>query len=64
MKNSNIPIGNRNRDLPACTAVPQANASTRVPRLTTYTTVNVLPVDCKNNQLIDSTEIIAVFFLR
>ena len=31
MKNSNCTIGNRSRYLPACSAVPQATASSRVP---------------------------------
>jgi hypothetical protein len=31
MKNSNDNIGNRTRDLPACSAVPQPTAPPRVP---------------------------------
>ena len=31
MKNSNNTIGNRTRDLPACSAVPQPTAPPRVP---------------------------------
>jgi hypothetical protein len=31
MKNSNDTIGNRNRDLPACRAIPQQNALRRAP---------------------------------
>ena len=31
MKNSNDTIGNRTRDLPACSAVPQPTAPRRVP---------------------------------
>jgi hypothetical protein len=31
MKNHNDPIGNRTRDLPACSAVPQPTASSRIP---------------------------------
>jgi len=31
MKNSNDTIGNRNRDLPACSAVPQPTTLSRVP---------------------------------
>jgi len=34
MKNSNYTIGNRTRDLPACSAVPQPNAPPRAPRCT------------------------------
>ena len=33
MKNSNDTIGNRNRDLPACSAVSQANAPPHVPKV-------------------------------
>jgi hypothetical protein len=33
MKNSNDTIGNRNRDLPACRAVPQSTAPPRAPHL-------------------------------
>jgi hypothetical protein len=33
MKNSNDTIGNRNRDLPACSAVPQPTAPPRTPYL-------------------------------
>jgi hypothetical protein len=33
MKNSNDTIGNRNRDLPACSAVPQPTAPPLDPRL-------------------------------
>ena len=33
MKNSNDIIGNRTRDLPACSAVPQTTAPPRVPLL-------------------------------
>ena len=36
MKNSSVTIGNRTRDLPACSAVPQPSASLRVPKLQTY----------------------------
>jgi hypothetical protein len=32
MKNTNDTIGNRNRDLPACSAVPQPTALPRAPR--------------------------------
>jgi hypothetical protein len=32
MKNSNYGIGNRTRDLPTCSAVPQLNAITRAPQ--------------------------------
>ena len=32
IKNFNDPIGNRNRDLPACSAVPQPTAPRRAPR--------------------------------
>ena len=31
MKNSNNTVGNRTRDIPACSAVPQPNAPPRVP---------------------------------
>ena len=31
MKNSNDTIGGRNRDLPACSAVPQTNCATACP---------------------------------
>ena len=34
MKNSNDKIGNRTRDLPDCSAVPQPTASPRVPEST------------------------------
>ena len=33
MKNSNDTIGNRTRDLPACSAVPQPTASPRAPKI-------------------------------
>jgi len=33
MKNSNGTIGNRTRDVPECSAVPQPNASARAPVL-------------------------------
>jgi len=33
MKNSNDTIENRNRDFPACSAVPQPTASPRAPRI-------------------------------
>ena len=33
MKNSNDTIGNRTRDLPACSAVPQPTALPRAPRV-------------------------------
>jgi hypothetical protein len=33
MKNSNDIVGNRTRDLPACSAVPQPTAPPRVPLL-------------------------------
>ena len=32
MKNSNDPIGNRTRGLPACSTVPQPNVPTRNPQ--------------------------------
>ena len=49
MKNSNDTIGNRARDLPSCSAVPQANAPPRTPS-TQGTPVNStgLEVDCPN----------------
>jgi hypothetical protein len=34
MKNSNYTIGNRTRDVPACSAVPQPNALPRAPERT------------------------------
>ena len=34
MKNSNDSIGNRTRDLPTCSAVPQPNAIPRAPQQT------------------------------
>jgi len=33
MKNSNDTIGNRTRDIPACSAVPQSSATPRTPDL-------------------------------
>jgi len=36
MKNSNDTTGNRTRDLPACSAVPQPTAPLRVPKLLFY----------------------------
>ena len=36
MKNSNDTIGNRTRDLPACSAVPQPTAPPRAPYSSTY----------------------------
>jgi len=36
MKNSNDTIGNRTRDLPACSAVPQPTAPPRVPDTTLH----------------------------
>jgi hypothetical protein len=36
-KNCNYPIGNRNRDLPTCSAVPQRTAPTRAPELSVFT---------------------------
>jgi len=33
MKNSNDTIGNRNRDLPTCSAVPQPHAPRRTPKV-------------------------------
>jgi hypothetical protein len=36
MKNSNNTIGNRTRDLPACSALPQLNALPRAPNRNEY----------------------------
>jgi hypothetical protein len=41
MKNSNDTIGNRTRDLPACSAVPQPTAPPRAPR--NMSTSNKIP---------------------
>jgi len=38
--NSNNTIGNRTRDLPACSSVPQPTAPPRAPNTTTTTTNN------------------------
>jgi hypothetical protein len=38
MKKSNDTIGNRTRDLPACSAVPQPNALPRAPSVTSIKT--------------------------
>ena len=38
MKNSNDTIGNRTRDLPACSAVPQPTAPPRAPKI--YTVIS------------------------
>jgi len=40
MKNSNDTIGNRTRDLPACSAVPQPTALPRAPNVRTWGTQN------------------------
>ena len=37
MKNSNDTIGNRTRDLPACSAVPQPTAPPRAPEISKMT---------------------------
>jgi hypothetical protein len=50
MKNSNNTIGNRTRDLPACTAVPQPTAQPRVPLI------------IKTSWLIRTKDIICIYF--
>jgi len=45
MKNSNDTIGNRTRDLPTCSAMPQPTAPTRTPLVV----VVVLPNEFNNN---------------
>jgi hypothetical protein len=47
MKHSSDTIGNRNRDLPACSTVPQPNAPPRTPNtvITVYI-FHVLPTQC------------------
>ena len=52
MKNSNDTIGNRTRDLPACSAVPQPTVSTRA--LTNYETCSLL----QNNMALFSFELL------
>ena len=64
MKNSNIHIGNQTRDLPDFSAVPQATAPPRAPRLTMYLTVNMFSVDCKEQSVNSHHEKNAVFLLR
>ena len=44
MKKSNDTIGNRTRDLPACSAVPQPTAPPRAPFLTWALDGNAWPV--------------------
>ena len=41
MKNSNDTMGNRTRDLPACSAVPQPTAPPRAPTFTDMTVLNL-----------------------
>ena len=53
-KNSNDTIGNRTRDLPACSAVPQPTAPPRA-TLNTLTVTNVLDVLPTPNQLDSKT---------
>jgi len=42
MKNSNDTIGNRTRDLPACSAVPQQTAPPRTPIEIQYDILNII----------------------
>jgi len=52
MKNSSDIIGNRTRDLPACSAVPQPTAPPRAPFLllvTTVYTIQCVPTDSNLN---------------
>jgi hypothetical protein len=42
MKNSNDTIGNRTRDLPACSAVPQQTAPPRAPIEIQYDILNII----------------------
>jgi hypothetical protein len=51
MKNSNETIGNRTRDLPGCTAVPQPTAPPRS-SLNSGVGRNVTVLDVKNGQFI------------
>ena len=44
MKNSNDTIGNRTRDLPNCSAVPQPTAPPRTPRLLRHATLIFLRI--------------------
>ena len=46
MKNSNDTIGNRTRDLPACSAVPQPTAPPRAPFINVYGALCVTAVVC------------------
>ena len=50
MKNSNETIGNRTRDLPACSAVPQTTALARAPKS-----------KIRDSEIMDIQEIIRVF---
>ena len=45
MKNSNDTIGNRTRDLPACSAVPQPTAPPRAPLNLTCTRIRYIKID-------------------
>jgi hypothetical protein len=44
VKNSNYIIGNRTRDLPVCTAVPQPTASPRTPNVTGVINTTMFPL--------------------
>ena len=47
MKNSSDTIGNRTRDIPACSAVPQPAAPPRAPYIAGRTNLNERPVPRK-----------------
>ena len=47
MKNSNDTIGNRTRDLPACSAVPQPTAPPRAPIINTKKMFNCITIPCQ-----------------
>jgi hypothetical protein len=49
MKNSNDNIGNRTRDLPACSAVPQSTAPPRAPNSIIVNSIIVKIVLIKHN---------------
>jgi hypothetical protein len=49
MKNSNEPIGNRTRDLPACSSVPQSTAPPRAIRIKIGNKENLLYIKTNIN---------------
>jgi hypothetical protein len=49
MKNLKDPIGNRNRDLPTCSAVPQPTALPPTPSVRYYRQINVLYLFSEKN---------------